>query len=1033
MARQLGILVFAIALTSIVRAQAGVGASCSKDWQEIPEGTYNQGFLVSSAISEESTKAKLKFRDINGNLIKEVETPRSKIDAIFENRGEGEGIFYSSAEKLYHFDPKTGNEYELKGFKGKQPCFSATSSVVASCESDHGSVYDMKSKKTAVLPGLKRPVTNGQTVVYSRGRDASDKLTKISIYDFSNSQQIDLENTGGNGFNFTSKNLFQVFDETGTSKSFLNVDAKWAEFKTEKNSYVSGILNSGEVLVAKYQHKSKKDVAINLENLKDFNLKTEILDRTGKVKKGELKGIYMKFSENQPLQQVSFNGDSKVIMEKDLKNLMAGKSVKPLAQGRGFSFSDKGNWLLVGSQDQSHSILANTKTGKTLKIPFVSDYPIITESANGENLKIRTPPAGIQIVNTRNGKVRRFTSNYLQFDENFEKWFDYNGRKKTVKTTCLPDSVQVIDDDCNCLFKNTDQGDALDANLKDLGDLSLQALCQGGFDEKEWDKVTPPVRKGQISQKQAGRYLKRFQRKGGFDSQKHLPILTAILSSEMVEKSPYLVNEALKNLTIENPGLTSSLSRKFKLSKRIPPKFSEEPSQSCKTPVEEMSIANLVYELSNQASAMNPGTTASWEKFRPFKNDIQKLPASQREAIVDGIAESLSQGAGNSADLRGIFQSKMYYFSKKYALELTGEAIKPTTDLTFANRGGAKVPIVLGSEKLSGGKKTAFEDVPESDETLYGFHYQLFDDVKVGDKAKTGDVQNKKYTWEHGGEKYSADAKVKVMEPLDRMISKSKTPDYKALKKDGKLTGMMIVGANLSTGSGWLIDGYISYYQNAGFEFKEAKSVDAISFFKDSVKSGEVDYLIKEAHSDGDEKNLFRANKYGRLYEGTLKKKDGTTEVIYLMTPDADKRDSKLISNQEFGQWTRARGKDSPLVYFNASCGSSSKVISEVAAAHSKNLVPIATISSVRTFSPSPHNGTHEMLEAFRSEKNYDGIRSALHNTTNYKKGEDHYIFPDEESYDTFIRKNLKMNVDIELSVKDKDGNELHIDENIEH
>ncbi len=378
-----------------------------------------------------------------------------------------------------------------------------------------------------------------------------------------------------------------------------------------------------------------------------------------------------------------------------------------------------------------------------------------------------------------------------------------------------------------------------------------------------------------------------------------------------------------------------------------------------------------------------------------------------------------------------MFQSKLYYFAKKFALDLVGDPSKSATDLAMAVRNGKNVPVILGSGDLQGASQSKAEDSTGAG-PLFGFSYKTLDPISIPDNAKVGDKLQRKISWIYEGAPFTADAKITVLEPLANMVSKDKSPNYAALKKDGKLTGMMIIGSNLSSGAS-VVDQYLTYYQNAGFRFKPAKSIDAVNFFKSSIQSGELDYLIKEAHSDGDEKNLFRANRFGRVFEGTLDKSDGTKEVVYLLAPDSEKTDTKLISNQEFGAWVRARGKNQPIVYFNSSCSSTRKVISEIAATHSPNLIPIATSTSVLTFVNNETNGTRQVLQSFRDGKDYEAIRSDLQRTANYLRGRDHYLFPDDKEYDDVIRKNLKMNLDVEVSVRDRSGKEVHIDDKIDH
>jgi hypothetical protein len=505
------------------------------------------------------------------------------------------------------------------------------------------------------------------------------------------------------------------------------------------------------------------------------------------------------------------------------------------------------------------------------------------------------------------------------------------------------------------------------------------------------------------------------------------------LESDLIEKNPEIVSETLKTLSFSSPETVRKLYHILKIDQRMPSTNTLDESNTCKSKIDLLLVDKKIEALKNIAATVDRKTTIEdWIEYKPFKADFQKLPKQQRDAIVDGIAESLSQNAASSPELEGVFQSKLYYFSKKYALDLVGDKAKSATDLAMAVKRGQNIPIVLGSGSIQDSSQLKYENSVDS-KNLFGFSFKTLDPIPLPERPKVGDKTSKLVSWQYEGHKYSAETTSTVLEPLGNLISKDKSPNYSALKKDGKLTGMMIIGNNLSAGHSYIVDGYLTYYQNQGFEFKEAKPIDAVAFFEKSIKSGEVDYLIKEAHSDGDEKNLFRANTYGKLYEGSLSKKDGTKEVVYLVAPDQAKMESKLISNQEFGSWVRGRGKEQPLVYLNASCSSARKVISEIAATHSSNFVPIPSGSSVVTFSDSVDNGERQILQSFRSGESYDDIRASLQKTKNYQKGEDRFIFPDEKDYDEKIRENLKMNLDIEVKVKDSSGKEIHIDESIDH
>lgn len=309
--------------------------------------------------------------------------------------------------------------------------------------------------------------------------------------------------------------------------------------------------------------------------------------------------------------------------------------------------------------------------------------------------------------------------------------------------------------------------------------------------------------------------------------------------------------------------------------------------------------------------------------------------------------------------------------------------------------------------------------------------YRPLSAIAIAENPKVGTKITNNYQWQTNGSIYHANASLKVLEPLGKIISGAKSPDYKAMKKDGKLVGLMIAGISGSDVTD--VDGFISMYEDEGFEFKDPHPVNTLDFFKSKIKTGEIDYLIKQAHSDGDEKNLFRAARSGTLIEGSRRRKDGIKEVMYLLMPDEKKTDSVLISNQEFGSWVRSRKNDQPLFYLNASCHSIRKVISEVEAAHSSNFVPIPSASLVGFFRDDETNGTYQIINALRREKNYDEIRSGLEKSETFKNGWDHFLFPDDKQYDSEIRQNLQMNLDIVVSVKDKAGKKVNLDENLDH
>lgn len=1016
---------------------------CAKDWSPFPSGTQViNGRVLGFENAADSKSASIKEYDFNGKVLKEYKVPR-RVNGLPYFTEVAEGVAYGSDNKTYHFDPKTNKEYEISidsqvyGSCGSS--MQKKTSVWKSCSSsEQGQAYDFKSHKKIDIPNPKYSATAGQTIAYGESAK-NEPLSKIAIYDFASGKKQTFDVPPTNRIDFASKNQISVTDDSGkNSANFVNMNGKWTQVAEDKNRKLTGVLDDGRLLFGTFKHKSGKDVEITLENAKDFIFKTDVYDKTGKTKQRTLEGYYSRNQMGGGYYKMEFPQKFIAYTEKDFSQLASGKNVKPAFESKGYPLISNGEqYANIVDPETQKSTIVNLKTKKAIQLPGSGNL-VSRESEDGKKVYINGQGNGGMILDIETGKMRKFLgSGYLHFDPKLEKWLVQKQQLMTTREVCLPDTVKVIEDDCNCMIKGAESENKPlpKESLGNIQDIALAALCQApSYDEKAWDKITPSLSKGEISKSQARLYLKRFQRMEGYRQKQHEAILSGILKSDLVEKEPGLVLETLKTLSSTMPSEMTKLYRFFKLDKRIPKDVAFDESNVCKSEGEKYFDKQKIEHLKIKTTQPDLRTTTQdWAEYKPFKNELRKLPDSEREAIVDGIAESLSQNAGSSADLSGVFQSKLYYFSKKHALEVMGGKAKPATDLALAVRDGKSIPIVMGSGEIGGGNKSPYEDVLESDMGQFGFNYKVLDPIEMSKNDKVGTKVSRTVSWQHDGQKFTAETQTTLLEPLGKLIPKDKAPNYAALKKDGKLTGMMIIGSNLSSGHASIVDEYVTYYQNQGFEFKPAEKVDAISQFKKSVQSGELDYLIKEAHSDGDEKNLFRANTSGKLYTGTMTKPDGVKEVIYLMAPDEQDTKSKLISNQEFGSWIRDRKKDQPLFYLNASCNSARKVISEVSAAHSENFLPIPSESSVRVFTDSERSGERQILQSFREGKDYAEMRASLDSSGNHQKGEDKFVFPNEERYDKVIRDNLKMNLDVEVKVKDSSGKEIHMDENVDH
>ncbi len=112
------------------------------------------------------------------------------------------------------------------------------------------------------------------------------------------------------------------------------------------------------------------------------------------------------------------------------------------------------------------------------------------------------------------------------------------------------------------------------ASSRFVRDFTVNQLCaRAGFDSDAWDAVTPTPAINPMPLEEAKRYLMRFQKPGGFDPARHLPVLLALLrSKKILDSQPDLVagamqvvlarsNALYRQLIDETPGLLTALKQ----------------------------------------------------------------------------------------------------------------------------------------------------------------------------------------------------------------------------------------------------------------------------------------------------------------------------------------------------------------------------------------------------------------------------------------------------------------------------------------
>ncbi len=565
----------------------------------------------------------------------------------------------------------------------------------------------------------------------------------------------------------------------------------------------------------------------------------------------------------------------------------------------------------------------------------------------------------------------------------------------SLQTVC-PAQLKIKDCDCDTEISPKVEFDSLQA-------INVNLACTNSFSEEMWAGLTPrPI--SELDEKQGLLWLKRFSKPNGFKANPDLDVLKALINEKAYLKYPSEFKAAISGVLFNSPLLLEELLAKYP---QIFKNSDKPEAVDCTTKEEKELIAQSKRDYFKMKVAAIDNPTA--EALEPVLDlGAHMLDATQKDAMAENIADLVVSKMGMAPELSGIFPSKVYKFAYNKSKEKLGIEHKKLTDLTTVRDGQNVSTIILATGA-----------VKDSKSTLGGFHLS-----KVSANAEadfTASSPPKEINWDFNGKKYSAKVTIRRDTLNGDITPANLSPNYAEMKKDKPYRGLIVAGTNLGQSTtDNVVQEYLEYYSEQGFEFEEASELkDMHSFLKSRVSGEEpAHYFVKEAHSDGDEKNLFRINTSGKVLRG-IKEVGGKKEIIEIVYPGLD-QESKLISNAEFGEWMQKREKDggSELVYLNSSCWSVSKATYEIAAAKTAKLINIPTTTSMTTFTNNHANVMHAAIDGLRKEKTYAEIREKMNDDPKYKSGHDNVmIFPDEERYRQKIVGLIKLPLSIDTKV----------------
>lgn|GEM_PF-5099277 len=434
--------------------------------------------------------------------------------------------------------------------------------------------------------------------------------------------------------------------------------------------------------------------------------------------------------------------------------------------------------------------------------------------------------------------------------------------------------------------------------------------------------------------------------------------------------------------------------------------------QSCFSSLSIQSMQkNLVSYLLN--SSINPIPFSKVKRLQPVSPLLKRLDTKDFNQSMEALGLAVAKAAQH--DFPGVMASTLYYFISPQIREtILGQPAPHYTELSFIRDDGHLSPVILSTHEIDSDPKTR---------SSHGLYAKTFTGAPLT-----------QYTWDTGGNHYTANVYLKQVS-ADQLFPDRTGPDYQSLWKDQKLTGMILLSSNLGRDAQILGDEYMHYFKDQGFSFEwfNSKIQDVPTFLKEKIISGELDYLLKDAHSGGVQQDLVTLMNQADLKIGTRQLPDGRSEKILIVVP-ANNSTPRTISTSDFGSWVNERelNGQGELVYFNTSCFGGERAASDVASAATSRLlvIPVHPRQTTTFFVNQPIDATYQLLESIRKEKDFEGFRENLKNAPDYKiKAKNTFLMPDDADYQELIVRQLQnFPVNARTEIHDQTGKEIHFD-----
>lgn len=368
-------------------------------------------------------------------------------------------------------------------------------------------------------------------------------------------------------------------------------------------------------------------------------------------------------------------------------------------------------------------------------------------------------------------------------------------------------------------------------------------------------------------------------------------------------------------------------------------------------------------------------------------------PFLPEEEIQEGLRLAASKIARQYANsYAGLFEPKLFQFYKESIRRDLGLKYRPLSDI-WVYRDRSQVNLWLVSTD-------PVESTTGTPTLSEGLRWLQAGSTEVpADAQKGARIHSQETKWKHAGREYKAEIGVVAGDEPKNFVRAVPALDYDQMWHDGKLNGIIFPGTNMGVGEAGaheVMNEYRAFYEDQGFRFGRPKKIaDFEQHLKEELSSGRLDFLLKEAHSEGSDASLVKFTREGELITGKKKtgKKEESVQIFFPSEKALEERPGESLAFDSIADWMKARsaadGKQ--LLVVDTSCGGIGPVCRLANTVQDPNLVVVGSANTLDTFSNDPASPLYHVLEGIRKKKNFAEMDAAMKAANTENEGVYHF------------------------------------------